>query len=145
LGLPPPLAKKIASLAMMTQALDIIELAREFKLTVKEVGSLYFSLAQDLRLDWVREQIEALQVASRWRAMARATLRETLAQQLRALLRSVLRRRGGRTPRESLAAWLASSQTEIARVQRALDDMQTAGQLDFATLSVALKEVGRLS
>jgi hypothetical protein len=29
-------------------------------------------------------------------------------------------------------------------VQRGLDDMQMSGAMDFATLSVALKEVGRL-
>jgi NAD-specific glutamate dehydrogenase len=76
--------------------------------------------------------------------MARATLRETLAQQLRALVRSVLRRRAGRTPGESLAAWLTKSQSEVAHIQRILDDMQMTGTIDFATLSVALKEVGRL-
>jgi glutamate dehydrogenase len=130
---------------MMTQALDIIELAREFKLTLAEVATLYLELAQTLRLDWIREQIEALKAESRWRAMARATLRETLAQQLRALVRSVLRRRAGRTPPESLAAWLAKSQSEVAHIQRVLDDMQMTGPLDFATLSVALKEVGRLT
>jgi glutamate dehydrogenase len=144
-GVPPPLAKRIASLAMMTQALDIIELAREFKLTLPEVATLYLELAQTLRLDWIREQIEALKAESRWRAMARATLRETLAQQLRALVRSVLRRRAGRTPPESLAAWLARSQSEVAHIQRVLDDMQMTGPMDFATLSVALKEVGRLT
>ena len=143
-GLPAHLAKRIASLAMMTQALDIIELAREFKLALAEVATLYLELAQKLRLDWIREQIEALKAESRWRAMARATLRETLAQQLRALVRSVLRRRAGRTPGESLAAWLAKSQSEVAHIQRILDDMQMTGAIDFATLSVALKEVGRL-
>jgi glutamate dehydrogenase len=123
-GFAEDLARRIASLAFTTQTLDIIELAREFKLSVKEVGQLYFELAQKLRLDWIREHIEALKVEGRWRSMARATLRETLAQQLRALVRSVLRRRAGRTPRAALAAWLETSQGQIANVQRALDDMQ---------------------
>ena len=143
-GLPAHLAAKVASLAAMTQTLDVIELAREFKLGVKDTGQLYFHVAHELRLDWIRDQIEALRVAGRWRAMARASLRETLAQQLRALVRSVLRRRAGRTPRDAFSAWLERSRDDVAHVQRALDDMQKTGAIDFATLSVALKEVGRL-
>jgi glutamate dehydrogenase len=143
-GFPEDLARRVASLDFTTQTLDIIELAREFKLSVKEIGTLYFDLAQKLRLDWVRERIEELKVEGRWRAMARASLRETLGRQLRALVRSVLRKRAGRGPRAALTAWLEKSQPQVAHVQRAFDDMQIAGAADFATLSVALKEVGQL-
>ncbi|HVS25111.1 MAG TPA: NAD-glutamate dehydrogenase domain-containing protein [Gammaproteobacteria bacterium] len=144
-GLPTAVAQRIASLSLATQVFDIIELAREFRLPVPEVGRLYFALANELHLDGVREQIEALKVDGRWRAMARATLRETLAQEQRALLRSVLSARGGSvTSAAALSAWLDKRRADVARVQRGLDDMQATGPMDFATLSVALKEVGRL-
>jgi glutamate dehydrogenase len=143
-GFPEDVAQRIASLEFTTQTLDIIELAQEFKLSVREIGRLYFDLARKLRLDWVRERIEELKVDGRWRAMARAALRESLGQQLRALVRSVLRRRASRTPRAALAAWLEKSQAQVAQAQRTFDDMQLAGAEDFATLSVALKEVGHL-
>ena len=144
-GLPPPIATRIAALTLAAQSFDIIELAREFRLAVPEVGRLYFALAQELRLDVVREQIEALKVDGRWRAMARATLRETLAQEQRSLLRSALAARGASVASDSaLAAWLDKHRDEITRVRRGLDDMLMSGPLDFATLSVALKEVGRL-
>jgi glutamate dehydrogenase len=143
-GLPRDVARQIAGLSLMTQTLDVIELAREFRLPVPNVGQLYFALAKELRLDVLREQIEALSVDGRWRAMARATLRETLAQEQRALLRSAL---GATTPAsaDALASWFDKRRAEIARVQRVLDDMLISGALDFATLSVALKEVGRLA
>jgi glutamate dehydrogenase len=144
-GLPPPIAKRIAALTLAAQSFDVIELAREFRLAVPEVGQLYFALAQELRLDVVREQIEALKVDSRWRAMARATLRETLAQEQRSLLRSALSARGASVASDAaLTAWLEKHRAEIARVRRGLDDMLMSGPMDFATLSVALKEVGRL-
>jgi glutamate dehydrogenase len=141
---PEELARRIASLEFTTQTLDIIELAREFKLSVRDIGRLYFDVAQKLRLDWVRDRIEELKVEGRWRAMARATLRETLGRQLRALVRSVLRRRAGRPPRAAFAAWLEKSEPQVIHVQRALDDIQLTGSVDFATLSVALKELGHL-
>ncbi len=143
-GVPAGVARQMAALGLMTQIFDVLELAREFRLPVPEVGELYFALAHELRLDAVREQIEGLKVDNRWRAMARATLRETLAQEQRALLRSVLGARGAATGAQALADWLARRTNEIARVQRGLDDMQATGPMDFATLSVALREVGRL-
>jgi NAD-specific glutamate dehydrogenase len=57
----------------------------------------------------------------------------------------VLQRRAGRTPQQALAAWLDRSQSQVTRVLRVLEDMQASGSTDFATLSVALKEVGRLT
>jgi glutamate dehydrogenase len=144
-GLPPPLAAQIASLSLMTQTLDIVELAREFGLEVREVGRLYFAVAEALRLDVLHEHVDALKVEGRWRAMARTTLRASLAQEHRALLRSALAACRGRGAAEALEAWLARHHAEIARVQRALDDMLASGPMDFATLSVALKEIGRLA
>ena len=144
-GLPAAIAEHIAALSLMTQAFDTIELAREFRLPVPEVGQLYFALAKELKLDVIREQIEALPVEGRWRAMARATLRETLAKEQRSLLRSALSAAGASANAgAALAAWLEKRRAEIARVQRGLDDMQMSGAMDFATLSVALEEVGRL-
>ncbi len=144
-GLPQSVARHIAGLSLMTQTFDVIELAREFRLPVPEVGQLYFVLAKELKLDLIREHIERLAVEGRWRAMARATLRETLAQEQRALLRSALSAAGASTNASTaLAAWLDKRRPDIARFQRGLDDMQVSGAMDFATLSVALKEVGRL-
>jgi glutamate dehydrogenase len=143
-GLPHTLAQKIAALSLMTQTLDVIELAREFQLSVADVGRMYFELSRELRLDFVREQIEALKVDGRWRAMARASLRETLAQEQRALLRSALSARGTGGAADALSMWLDKHRYDIARAQRSLDEMQAGGPLDFAMLSVALSEVGRL-
>ncbi len=144
LGLPRSIAKRIAALELMTQALDVIELAHEFRLPVTEIGKLYLELARELRLDWLREHIDGLKVDGRWRAMARAALRETLAREQRALLRSALSSRRGATPEAALHRWLDRHEHDIARVLTVLDDMQMTGTLDFATLSVALKEVGSL-
>ena len=144
LGLPRQIAKRIAALELMTQALDVIELANEFRLPVTDIGKAYLELARELRLDWVREHIDGLKVDGRWRAMARATLRETLAREQRSLLRSALSGRRGAAPDAALRRWLVRKEHEVARVLGVLDDMQMTGTLDFATLSVALKEVGGL-
>ena len=144
LGLPLTIATKVAAFKVMTQMLDIVELAGARKLPVETVAKLYFDLGRGLRLDWIREQIEMLKVEGRWRATARASLRETLAQEQRALVETVLKGAGKRDSDDALATWLDESKAQISRTQRALDDMRTSGEIDFATLSVALKEIGRL-
>ncbi len=144
-GLTQSVAARIASLSLMTQILDIVEIAREVRLAVPEVGSLYFTLAAELRLDIIREQVENLKVDGRWRSMARATLLENLSREQRGLLRSALTNPGADGPAASLTAWFGRHQTEIVRVQRAIADMQMSGTMDFATLSVAVNEIGRLA
>jgi glutamate dehydrogenase len=143
-GVPKALAERIASLRLFTQVLDIAALAHELAIDPLTVARLHFELGRGLRLDWIREQIEELHVEGYWSAMARSTLRETLGREQRDLLKTVLKRAEKGNHRAALAEWLAASNTGITRLKRTLDEMQASGQMDFATLSIALKEIGRL-
>jgi glutamate dehydrogenase len=144
LGVPRRLSERIAALRLLTQVLDIAELAHEFHIEPDTVARLHFELGRGLRLDWIREQIEDLHVEGHWRAVARSTLRETLGREQRALMHEVLERARRRDFDSALASWLAEHTASIARLRRTLDEMQASGQMDFATLSIALKEIGRL-
>ncbi len=143
-GLPETLANHVAALDAVPAILDIVEIAEQLRLGVEDVAKLYFELGRGLRLDWIRNQIEALTVEGRWRAVARSTLRETLLEQQRTLLAGILGSRGRETPQAAMADWLTENKDGIHRLKQALKDMQTAGAIDFATLSVALNEVRRL-
>jgi len=142
--LPAALARDIGALWLTMEVLDIVALSRELDVSVPEIGHVYFALSAELRLDVVRENIERLKAEGRWRSMARWTLRETLSKGLRSLLRGALVNRGTASVSDALAAWLGGRRTEVGRIQRALDEMQRAGPMDFATLSVALNEAMRL-
>jgi glutamate dehydrogenase len=145
LGIPASTAQKIANLRLMTQTLDIAELAIDARADAADVARLHFELGRGLRLDWIREQIEGLESQGHWRAMARGTLRETLGREQQKLVANVLGRSSGREPGAALGDWMAESNNQITRMKRMFDEMQTSGQLDFATLSIALKEISRLS
>jgi glutamate dehydrogenase len=144
LGLPPRLGARVSSLRLLPQMLDIADLSAEFKLEPATAARLHFELGRGLWLDWIREQIEGLKVEGHWRALARGSLRESLAREQRTLLGGILRRARGGDYDGALATWLASSHARIQRLKRTLDEMQAAGETDFATLSIALKEIGRL-
>ena len=143
-GVPKALGARIAALRLMTQILDIADLSREFGVDATTVARLYFELGRGLRLDWIREQVELLSVKGHWRAMARGTLRETLGREQHALLARVLERARGSDPAVTLAEWLTEAKADIAHLKRTLDEMQTAEEMDFAMLSIALREISRL-
>lgn len=42
-------------------------------------------------------------------------------------------------------AWLAEREQRVQHAQRVLTEMRTAGNLDFATASVALQEIRKIS
>jgi glutamate dehydrogenase len=144
-GLPNGIAREVAALRAMTQVLDIVALGEERSLDPRDLARLYFEVGTKLRLDWIRDQIESLRVEGHWRAMARSTLRETLAREHRAVVAGILGRRGAGDLEAALAVWVADSAPRIARVTKVLEEMQAAGPMDFATLSIALKEVNRLA
>ena len=144
LGISEGLAARVATLSLMIQTLDIVEVAEARGLEATDAARLYFDLTRGLQLDWLRKNIEELQVDGRWQAMARATLREKLAQAQRAVLNALLQKRGKRSPGDALIAWMSDSKADIARIHRTLEDMRTSGSMDFATLSVAIKEIERL-
>jgi len=145
LGVPVTLARQLEPLVLATQTLEIIEIATELQVDVTDVATLYFELGKVLRLDWIRASIEGLKVDGRWPATARATLREHLAQRQNALIRSILSRDSRRSPSAELAEWLDASKDKISRVRQNLNDMEASDVVDFATLSVAIREIERLT
>jgi glutamate dehydrogenase len=144
MGVNPALAHRIAALTVVTQILDIIEVTEKNGLEVTATARLYFDLAQGLELGWVREEIEELAVDGRWQAVARDTLLQNLARQHTALLGRIVAGRGKRTPHEALIDWFETHGTAIARVRQIVQDMRTQEGADFATLSVAIREIERL-
>jgi glutamate dehydrogenase len=144
MGVNPTLAHRVAALEVMTQTLDIIDVTQKHDLDVAATARLYFDLGQGLELDWIRREIEDLSVTGRWQAVARDTLRQNLARQHSAVLGRILAGRGAQTPREALIDWFEQHGGAIARLRQIVQDMRAQEGADFATLSVAIREIERL-
>jgi len=146
LGVPLSVARRVAGLNFLYAAMDIVEVAAQSDNDVAFVASVYFHLGSGLELDWSRDQIERLRVAGHWQAVARGTLRESLYALQRELAAQVI---AGRTQRSSAAevveAWLTAHQAQVDHSRQLLNDMASLGDLDFATISVALQEIRKLA
>jgi glutamate dehydrogenase len=144
-GVPELLAARVASLAALFSALDVVEVASDTGRPVDDVAALHFLLGGRLHLHWLRDQIAELPRSNRWEAMARAALRDDLFG-LHAELTADVMREG---PAEGavaarLDAWMAANTQPVARCLEILGDIRTAGTYDLTTLPVALREVRNL-
>jgi glutamate dehydrogenase len=144
-GVPAELAARIAGLDAHNAALDIIELATLRRVPVPETARIYFEVGARIGLDWLSEQIEKLPVDGQWQAVARTGLRDSAAAIHRKAAECVLALpRNGRHDAR-VTAWAHLAGDELGRWQRTLNDMRAAGISDFATLSVGVDAVRRLT
>ncbi|HRP35495.1 MAG TPA: NAD-glutamate dehydrogenase, partial [Gammaproteobacteria bacterium] len=144
-GLPAPLARKVAALAPMHAALDIIALAENCAVRVRHAAEIYFRVGDALQLDWIADQIDGLRVEGMWQAKARGSLRDNLYGLHRALCANMLSAAPAEhDARAIVERWLTERADQAGHFSQTLEEMRDAGQADFATLSVALQEIRRL-
>jgi glutamate dehydrogenase len=142
---PVTLAAIAAGLFALSSALDIVEVAKVSKRDVVFVASVYFVLAARLELEWLRQQIAALRSQNRWHTFAKSALRNDLHIQQRSLTAEVLQgvRRNMR-PKTLVNSWIATNQATVDHFIALMSELKASESVDFAMLSVALREVHRL-
>ena len=142
---PEKLARRIARLAVLEPALDIVALARSERAPVAEVAHAWFELGVALGLDWLHVEIDRLGVDGSWQATARTGLRDAAMRAHRELAQQVLRQPGARRVGERLARWSAVRGDKLAAWKRTFTEMRGVGTADFATLTVGLDAVRSLA
>jgi glutamate dehydrogenase len=144
-GAPEALAARVASLDAHNATLDIVELSSAHRVPVREAARTYFEVGARIGLDWLREQIARLPVDGQWQAVARTGLRDSAGAIHRKAADRVLSLSKGGRPEARVSAWASSAGEDLARWQRILNDMRAAGTSDFATLSVGIESVRKLT
>jgi glutamate dehydrogenase len=142
-GVPEKLARRVACLAVLEPALDIVAMARKERQPVTQVARAYFELGVHIGLDWLHHEIDRLSVDGSWQATARAGLRDSAMRAHREITLQVLRLRGTK-PGDRVARWSANCKT-LPSWQRTLAEMRAVGTADFATLTVGVDAVRDLS
>jgi len=143
---PTGLARHIAASSALQCAPDIVELADAHKLAVPVAARAYFGVGSEFGLDWLRSQIEALDIQGHWQAVARGSLREAFYDAHRALTGRVLREISDRDPSRAVQRWCDKHTATCGHARGVVDDIRAQhGAADFASLSVALQAVRRLA
>jgi glutamate dehydrogenase len=150
-GVPAACARQSAALIYSFGLLDVVELTELSELDgeprdPEDVAVLYYGLSEHLGIDLALTSVSALQRGDRWHALARLALRDDLYGSLRAITLDVLRVAGPGTPVESaIAQWEQSNASRLVRARAGLQEVEKAGQLDLATLSVVSRQLRGLA
>jgi glutamate dehydrogenase len=133
-GVPPELAARVGSFVVALGALAVAEVADATGRPVLPVAAVFFSLADRLRLGWLRDRIAALPRGDRWQTEARAALRDDVADLHRELAEDVVR--AGATVDD----WLTGRGDAVQRYLGVVADVEAGGVFDLATLGAARRE-----
>ena len=151
LGVPADCALESAALGYGFGLLDVVELTELSELDGEprepaEVAKLYYGISEHLGIDLALTSVSALPRGDRWHALARLALRDDLYGSLRGVTLDVLRVAGPDTPVETaIAQWEQSNASRLVRARASLQEVETAGQLDLATLSVVSRQLRGLA
>jgi glutamate dehydrogenase len=143
LGFPQALAERLAALPFVSSALDMIEVALERGLEVKDVAKVYFGLGETLHLKWLLQKIDELPVEGRWHAHARGVMRDEMQAQQGALVAQVLAQGSG-TPEQRIAGWVGRDDPALRFTLSMFGDMRNQRSMDYPTMSVALRRLAQL-
>ncbi len=139
-GLPEPLARKIASLDVMTSAMDIIRIARRGG-AIEETARVYFGVGARFGFDRLRQAGGTIAAETPWQKAAVASLVDDLFNYQSVLASRVI---GESTNGEPVESWLLRRPRIVERVDQTMSDVKAAPAVDLAMLTVASRQLRSL-
>lgn len=137
-GVPKALAEQISTLELMESAFDIIAVARNSRMSVAEVGKIYYKLGARLRLGWLRISASRLVPTSHWDRIALQSIIGDVYDEQRRLTNVVV------AGKKSIEGWVEANAESVARADRLIDELKSADLPDISKLTVALRNIRAL-
>jgi glutamate dehydrogenase len=145
-GAPRDLAYRVAAGLYRFSLLDIIDIADITETDTAEVADTYFALMDRLGTDGLLTAISALPRNDRWHSLARLAIRDDIYASLRSLCLDVLAvGEPDESGEEKIAEWEHFSASRVERARRTLTEIYASGAKDLATLSVAARQIRRMT
>jgi glutamate dehydrogenase len=138
-GIPEELARRVASLDVMSSAMDIIRIARtDAAQGVEDVARVYFGVGARFSLDRLRSATNSVAAETPWQKTALATLVEDLFHYQSHLASRVIAETDGAA--DPVDAWLSKRPRVVERVDQTMHDFRAATTVDLAMLTVASRQ-----
>ena len=145
-GAPRDLAYRVAAGLYRFSLLDIIDVADITEVETAEVADTYFALMDRLGTDGLLTAVSQLPRTDRWHALARLAIRDDIYASLRSLCFDVLAvGEPDESGEQKIAEWEHTSASRVERASRTLNELRESGQKDLATLSVAARQIRRMT
>jgi glutamate dehydrogenase len=142
---PEDVATRVASLALLVPAGDIVAAAQRAKLPVEQAGKIYFAIGDRFGFDWLRRATRRLPSDSAWDKLAVTAIVDDLYGHQSALTASVLNGvNADAGAAEVIDVWAAERQSIVARTEQLMAELNAAGNPDLAMLAVANRQLKSL-
>jgi glutamate dehydrogenase len=146
LGSPADLAYRVAAGLYRFSLLDIIDIGDITETDTAEVADTYFALMDRLGTDGLLTAVSELPRNDRWHALARLAIRDDIYSSLRSLCFDVLAvGEPDESGEQKIAEWEHISASRVERARRTLTEIYASGEKDLATLSVAARQIRRMT
>jgi glutamate dehydrogenase len=140
-GIPTRLAQRVASLGVMSAALDIVRLTRAGR-PVEDVARVYFGLGARFGLDRLRTAGASIAAETPWQKAAVAVVVDDLFNYQSILASRVIRETDG--ARDPVDTWLAARPRVVERIDQTMTDVRASATIDLAMLTVASRQLRAL-
>jgi glutamate dehydrogenase len=140
-GVPQRLAYRVASIPVMSAALDIVRLTRAGR-NVEDVARVYFGLGARFGLDRLRAAAATLVAETPWQKTAVAAVVDDLFNYQSTIASRVIAETNG--AREPVESWLATRGRVVDRIDQTMTDFRAATSVDLAMLTVATRQLRAL-
>ncbi|MCA1835091.1 MAG: NAD-glutamate dehydrogenase, partial [Actinobacteria bacterium] len=145
LGVPDELALRVSAGLTTFGLLDVIEVAELTEQNAERVAQLYYALSAHLDIARMLRMITELERGDRWHGLARLALRDDLYASLRKVTRDAARSGDlGTDPATTIARWEQQNSSRLSRARATFTELAQDGNVDLATLSVAVRALRRL-
>jgi glutamate dehydrogenase len=144
-GVPSELAARIAGLANLAPALDIVRVAGQQDKSVLDVGRAYFIVGDRFGLDWLRQSAGRLPSDTAWEKLAVTAIVDDLYGHQSDLTRHILTDVKALDEAEKrIEDWAQKEHQAVARTERVIAEIQSHGTADLAMLAVANRQLRAL-
>jgi glutamate dehydrogenase len=134
-NVPETLAKRLASLAELTAAPDIVQVADQTKRPIEAVTGAYFAVGAFFRVDRIINAARGIELADHFDRLALDRAFVELASSQRGLTAEVLQ--GGLAGEAALKAWVEKRGRDAERVRGSVQEIASSG-LSLSKLAVAV-------
>jgi glutamate dehydrogenase len=125
---------------------SLIEISATTGHGLSTIFDVYYTMGEELQLNWLGEMINQLDVSNYWQALARESFLDDMSWQQRALTLNAL---AGGTKKVSASAlvsrWAEDNSKSLTRVKSMLAMLKSEGRPDYSMFSVALRELLNLA
>ena len=139
-GIPQTLAHRVASLDVMSSAMDIVRISRKGG-AVENAAQVYFTLGARFGLDKLRTAGSSIAAETPWQKQAVAAVVDDLFNYQSILAARVIAEANGSEPVEG---WLAKRARIVERVDQTMTELRNAQTIDLAMLTVASRQLRAL-